>query len=135
MSITRTKEKVREREIKKKFLTQGDRRLLRRGMKYFGVRTIRIEWDSSRAKYPDIWISQNGSMPKISVTAEWARQTPHERRKRLIHEICHLKIGGHSEKLDKIGFNTHPEKDSFSVKVYRDILDGAPKFNRRKFGL
>ena len=113
-------------------LTPTDRKFLRHAMRYFSVPTLKLEWDESKKTYPDIWISSNGSMPKISVTKEWLRQAPHEKRKRLVHELIHVSGLEHDP---KIKFETHPKDDKFSWVVYKDILNGTGKFDKKRFGL
>jgi len=115
-----------------KLLSPEDRKFLRKGMKYFQVRMLKIEWSPSQAKYPDIWISLDGQMPKITVTKEWMKQNSTNRQSRLTHELLHKTGLEHNE---KIGYNTHPEADSFSKKVYLDIIKGSSKFDKRRFGL
>lgn len=114
-------------------LTQNDRHFLKRGLKYFNVKMVRIEFSNSKATYPDIWVSMNGSMPKVTVTREWMKQMPSERNKRMTHELLHC-VG--LEHNSKIGYDTVPSKDTFSKRVYLDIMSGDNnKFNRKKFGL
>lgn len=115
-----------------KLLSPEDRRFLRKGMKYFGIRMLKLEFSDSKKTYPDIWISLDGQMPKITVTREWMKQNSANRQSRLTHELLHKAGLEHNE---KIGYNSHPEADSFSKKVYLDIIKGSSKFDRRKFGL
>ena len=83
-----------------------------------GVNRLYIAYSNSRKKWPDIWV-EKGRIPKITVTQEWARQGKHERRKRLVHEFLHLKGLGHDE---KIGYSTYPSRDSYSMRVYREVI-------------
>ena len=101
-------------------LTKDDEKFLRQAMKHFGVKKLRVQWDDySRTKYPDIWCYPWENPPVIVVTAEWNRQNVDERRKRLVHEILHLKGMKHDE---SVGYSTHPERDSYSMQVYRGLL-------------
>lgn len=93
-------------------------------MKYFGVRMLKLEFSDSKKTYPDIWISLDGQMPKITVTREWMKQSSQERHKRLAHEL-----GGHyafkwnhNEYMDKVGFSTYPNKDTMSPRIYKDLI-------------
>ena len=83
---------------------------------YLGVERIEITQDAEYDKtYPDIWIS--GSV--ITVTPEWARQSLHERRKRLLHEGLHLAKGlGHGPKERAMGYYSQPAKDIYTKKLY-----------------
>lgn len=102
-------------------LEKGDKRFLTAiAMPSFGIRKVRVKYSDSKKKWPDIWCNQNGGIPTITVTAEWSRQTPDERRKRLVHELIHLAWKmGHS---DKIGYSTLPDKDTYSMKVYQQLM-------------
>ena len=115
-----------------KILAPEDRKFLRHALKYFNVHLIKLDYSPSKKSYPDIWISKNGKMPKITVTREWMKQNLAERHKRLVHELCHETGLEHSE---EIGFNTIPAKDTFSKKVYADIVNGGQKFSKGRFGL
>lgn len=75
---------------------------------------LALRTSKSGSKYPDIWVIL-GSPPTIVVTPEWARQSARERRKRLVHEMIHIKGNKHNE---RIGYNTYPAKDTFSRRVY-----------------
>lgn len=106
-------------------LTKADEKFLRKTMRYFGVKKLRVQWsDYSRTKYPDIWCYPWEKPPVIVVTAEWNRQGVHERRKRLVHEIAgHLVFGWkHNELMDKVGFSTYPNRDTMSKIIYNDLL-------------
>ena len=91
-------------------------------MPYFQIRVVRFAWSSSLKKWPDLWM-EPGPIPTITVTREWARQKLDERRKRLVHESLHLVGMQHDE---SIGYSTHPERDTFSMRVYHQILAGHP---------
>lgn len=83
-----------------------------------GVKSVKLALDDSTKKWPDIWV-QKTSVPIITVTSEWLRQSIHERRKRLVHEFLHLCGVEHN---DKIGYNTIPAKDLYSMKIYRRLI-------------
>ena len=87
-------------------------------MPWAGVRKLRLAYSDSKKVWPDVWISFN-EIPTITVTNEWKRQDTHERRKRLVHEFLHIRGLEHDE---KIGFSTHPDRDSYSMRVYREII-------------
>jgi len=91
-------------------------------MPYFMVKKVQFDYYPSKhpsgAKYPDIWLEMN-RVPRIVVTKEWKRQDMHERRKRLVHEFLHIRGLEHDE---AIGFSTFPWRDSYSVRVYREII-------------
>lgn len=99
-------------------------------MPYFGLSRIRIETSDSKKTYPDIWIRTVGGIPEITVTAEWLRQSPQERQKRLVHEVLHLTGLQHN---DSIGYTSKPDTDTLSKRVYDMIMrsNGAkPKMLR-----
>ena len=87
-------------------------------MPYFMVKKVQFDYHPSRAKYPDIWLEMD-RVPRIVVTREWRRQDTHERRKRLVHEFLHIRGLEHNE---TIGFSTYPDRDSYSMRVYREII-------------
>lgn len=82
------------------------------------IKAIYLKWNNSTKKWPDIWIEKS-FMPIITVTAEWRRQNIDERRKRLVHEFLHLKGLEHNE---SIGYSAFPNRDSYSIKIYRGLL-------------
>ena len=96
------------------------------------TKTIVLTTDPSTEKYPDIWIQKGFFSDTITVTQEWARQTIHERRKRIIHELLHslgenhwgsstfVKLGN---KRDEVLYSTYPEKDTYSALVYAHLLN------------
>ena len=87
-------------------------------MPYFGISRLQIEYSPSRKTYPDIWVTK-GEVPVITVTDEWKRQSPDERRKRLVHEVLHLSGLSHNA---NIGYTSRPETDTLSKKVYSAIM-------------
>ena len=102
-------------------MEEGDIRFVREVLlPWSRVRAVRIAWSDSTKAWPDIWI-ELGEIPVITVTREWARQGVHERRKRLVHEFLHLRGMEHDE---SIGYSTRPERDSYSMKVYKEYLLG-----------
>ena len=103
--------------MKEPKLTIGDKKFLVRAIRTFNVKSLRIAWSDSKKTYPDIWIELS-KVPVITVTAEWARQSADERRKRLVHELLHAKGMGHNE---SIGYNSRPDKDTYSMEIYRSI--------------
>lgn len=104
-------------------ISQGDINWLKqKGMGFFSIPELDIVTSKSKKVHPDIWIRLD-TVPKITVTQEWARQSVGERRKRLVHEMIHIKISGHGE-VEGLDYNTLPKLDSYSKKVYKDILRG-----------
>ena len=102
-------------------ISKEDRRFLtEKAMPYFGVKALKIEFSTSRKKYPDIWISFN-QVPIITVTDEWKKQSLTNRRSRLTHELLHIFGMEHDE---SIGYSTFPARDKFSMRVYKHILGG-----------
>lgn len=89
---------------------------------FFGVRSLRVGTDAEKkGTYPDIWCLPGRST--IVVTREWERQSTHERRKRLTHEMMHLAWGmGHGSKERRMGYYSLPDKDTFSKKIYEEFL-------------
>ena len=101
-------------------LTGADEKFLRQAMRYFGVKELRVQWnDYSKTKYPDIWCYPYENPPVIVVTAEWNKQNVGERRKRLVHEMLHINGMEHDE---SIGYVSYPNRDSYSKKVYRELV-------------
>ncbi len=86
-------------------------------LKRFNIPRVYLQWSDSRAKYPDIWV-QLSTVPVITVTAEWARQNTNEREKRILHEFLHILGMKHNS---RIGYNSIPDKDVFSKRVYQSL--------------
>ena len=105
-------------------LTGADERFLKKkALPYFGIPAVRIISSSSTEKYPDIWVKMTpGETPEIYITAEWRRQDYNERRKRLTHELLH--VGG-MEHNEKVGYNSRPAEDTYSMAVYKKIMGGG----------
>ena len=92
-------------------------------MPRFGLKKVTIvQDDEKKGKYPDIWCFPHSNT--VVVTKEWARQPMHERRKRLTHEVGgHLALGlGHGNRERRIGFYSHPARDTFSKGMYERFL-------------
>ena len=107
------------------FLMGGDRVFLtERLLPYFGIKRVKVEWNSSRKHWPDIWCFPREVPPRIVVTQEWLRQPSEERKKRLVHEALHL-IGMNHGKVGSLDYNTRPSRDSYSKQVYQRIKEGA----------
>ncbi len=110
-------------------LRKSDRRWIEDVLlRTYGIPSIRIrEATDHKAKYPDIWIEGSGEGAIVTITPEWARQPRAERLKRIVHEIVgHLVMGlGHGKKERAMGYYSHPEKDEYSRKLYRDIIKGT----------
>ena len=104
-----------------------------KAMPYFGVKAIAIDYTETSARWPDIWIYLDRQPPLIMVTQEWKRQNVSERRKRLVHEILHLKGLQHG-RVGRWRYDTIPFWDEFSKVVYRDIVSGGKSFGYRRFG-
>ena len=111
-------------------LSQSEKSFIARALRYFTIRSVRIEWSGSTDKYPDIWVNRGAVPPVITVTQEWAAQQFPERMKRIVHEMLHIKGFEHDRKLQ---YSTYPDKDVFSVRVYNDIMFGSRKFSASKF--
>ena len=101
-------------------ISEGDSRFLKQAMSYFRVPELMVDFSSSMAKWPDIWCIPYEMPPVIVVTQEWKRQPAMERRKRLVHEILHLKGLRHGRR-GRLDYNTIPEKDTYSMMVYQNI--------------
>ena len=99
-------------------IQKSDIRFTKKLMRYFGVEKLRIRHDSSPKKYPDIWLSFN-HVPTISVTDEWLRHDTHTRRSQIVHEFLHIAGMEHDE---AIGYNSRPQKDRFSKRVYYNLI-------------
>ena len=102
-----------------KWLTKEEARWLRdRVMPRLGIRQMRVDEDHDyRGTYPDIWTDGE----TVTVTGEWARQTPWERKKRLLHEALHLAGMEHDS---RVGFNSRPGRDRFSREML-EAIDAA----------
>ena len=85
---------------------------------YFGIKKVGFTIDYSTKKFPDIWCYPDANPPVIVVTQEWARQRAGERRKRIVHELLHISGLNHSK---KIGYNSRPDLDTYSQRVYNEI--------------
>jgi len=104
-------------------IPQEDIKFIRKKlMPWVGLTKLRLATDDSKKKHPDIWITLD-TIPRITVTEEWRKQGVHERRKRLVHEFCHV-LGMKHGRIGKYNFSTYPDKDSFSKDVYMKLLGG-----------
>ena len=89
-------------------------------MPYLGIDRLQIGEDLEHtATYPDIWYQAG----RITVTREWARQRPRERKKRLLHEALHHKGLDH---MPSIGYYSKPGLDRFSWRVMKMMEAGIP---------
>lgn len=86
------------------------------------ISAVKLGWSNSTAKWPDIWVTNVRGLPTITVTAEWRKQSLHERRKRLVHEFLHIKGLNHPRNggmgIGKFVYSTYPDKDTYSKYVY-----------------
>ena len=92
-------------------------------MRKLGIGAVTLDWNNSARRWPDIWVRLNEVPPRIVVTREWARQKPTERRKRLVHELLHVKGLGHGV-IGGMAYSTHPERDEYSRHVYNALRRG-----------
>lgn len=91
--------------------------LVRVAMPALGISRMSVQWSDSKLRWPDIWTDGH----TITVTKEWARQGVHERRKRLVHELLHLKGYTHG-RIGGLNYSTRPQKDTYSMMVYRRLI-------------
>ncbi len=98
--------------------------LLTVAMPRFGLKRLNIDYSNSRKTWPDLWIDLNGKVPVITVTQEFLRQPEAERKKRLLHEIFHVRGLEHN---DRIGYSTYPAQDHFSKRIYRQMVSNPSK--------
>ena len=105
--------------------------MMTRAMPALGIRQVRLATSQSKKIWPDCWTDGK----KITVTKEWARQSMHERRKRLTHELAHLRGLEHGQ-VGNLNYSTYPAQDSFSRALYRSIsANPTPRedVTRRKY--
>jgi len=86
----------------------------------FGVKAIRLKHSNSKSKWPDIWVELK-QVPVITVTDEWMRQDKDERRKRLVHELLHVRGMSHG-RVNGLMYSSRPETDTYSKAVYQSIV-------------
>lgn len=96
-----------------------DRQFIDRAMKALNINKVKIAWSDSQKKYPDIWVTLSRP-PVITVTQEWARQSAAERRKRLTHELLHIKGLEHG-RYGNLVYSTYPAQDTLSKFVYQRL--------------
>jgi len=89
---------------------------------YFKIDRVIVGYSASQARWPDIWCERTRP-PRITVTEEWRRQNMHERRKRFVHELLHVRGLEHG-RIGRLNYHTIPEKDSYSKYVYQVITGG-----------
>ena len=114
-------------------ISQDDLNFVNKAIPLMGVtKTIVVTTDPSTDPYPDIWIQKGLFSDTITVTQEWAKQSQHERRKRLVHEMLHSLGENHWDepknmKINGVTYNvlysTYPEKDTYSALVYSHLLN------------
>lgn len=101
-------------------MNRGDIEFIRHTLlPWSGFRAVYIAWSSSKEHYPDIWV-EKGGIPVITVTREWRSHDKHLRRSQLVHEFLHLKGMEHDP---TIGYNSHPEIDTYSKRVYKSLIE------------
>lgn len=106
-----------------KMYQPSDIAFTRKLMRRFGVPKLKLATSDSQRKHPDLWITL-GSVPIITVTREWARQSEAERHKRLVHEVVgHLVQGLEHGEVGGLNFSTYPAKDSYSRAIYRQFVN------------
>jgi phage FluMu protein Com len=108
-------------------ITQGDQEFIKKVlMPHFHVRAVRLSWNNSTKKWPDLWCEM-GNPFHITVTREWAEQTEDERRKRLTHEFLHS-TGLQHGFVDGLEYSTQPIRDEYSKEYYWALVNKlAPK--------
>jgi hypothetical protein len=113
-------------------LTPGDSSFIHFLMRRYKVTKLAIAFSESTKVWPDLWI-ELGETPRISLTREWASHDKDLRRSQILHEFCH--IGGleHGKK-GKLDFNTHPNRDSYSKNLYRQLISGPKRHPRVMVG-
>lgn len=92
--------------------------LTKKIMPFFGISRVKVDYDPSKSGFPDIWTDLK-SVPTITVTDEWKRQTASERQKRLVHEVLHSCGLVHNK---RIGYTSEPSTDTLSKRVYDVIM-------------
>ena len=122
-------------------LKYGDIQFLDALCTYFRVRAVKVEYDGSKAKWPDCWIRMKSEViflrgiptmvpvPVVTITDEWRRQPYRERCKRMTHELVghYVFLWEHSPAMDALGFTSRPETDVVSRRIYEDFLRGRVK--------
>jgi len=87
---------------------------------FLGLSQVQVQSLSDyQATYPDIWV--DCQTHTITVTPEWAKQSTHERRKRLLHEGLHLIGLRHNHRSRMMGYYSRPERDALSMRLYLSI--------------
>jgi len=97
-----------------------DKPFVLHALEKFNIKRVKIAYDDSKAKYPDLWVILN-RIPVIVVTDEFLRQNRMEREKRITHEFLHL-VGLQHGKIGNLDYNTVPEKDSYSLAIYKKVI-------------
>ena len=105
-------------------ISVSDEKFLRGVMRKFSIQKLRVRFNSSAEKWPDIWIEELRGIPTITVTREWARQSTPERRARLLHEALHT-TGLQHGRIGKLNYSTKPEEDTYSKMIYRKFVSGS----------
>ena len=108
-------------------IVNQDKPFLKGAAGVLGVHTPTVKVSSSQDPWPDLWTDGYS----ITVTQEWARQSVHERRKRLVHELLHLKGLNHG-RIGRLNYSTYPHLDSYSRYVYQQLLRNPTRFGGRR---
>lgn len=98
-------------------LTEAEGAWLVKAMQRLGIPKVEVE--SSGPGDLCVWLGEE--TPRIRVGSKWHAAKPHERRKRLLHELLHVKGLRHNAQSRKLGYYSNPERDSYSRKVYRAL--------------
>lgn len=112
-------------------LTKGDIAFIHAlCLPYFRVSRVRFRVTEGVAPYPDIWAYTWKPTPLIVANQTWARKSTRQRRVEIVHEMLHIVGMKHNR---RIGYNSRPELDTFSRRVYMDIVNNAGLIRRRMY--
>lgn len=99
-------------------LAPEDRRRLSRLMRQVGIQAVTVDVQPTSKRDIAVYL---GRLPRIIVGQKWMKAAPHERAKRMLHELCHVKGARHDGQARKMGYFSNPDRDVFTRKLYQSL--------------
>ncbi len=97
-----------------------DTNSLKKMMKQLHVPALEITIDRNSNR--DIAVYLGKSIPYILCGRKWLVAPFHERQKRLLHELLHVRGLRHDNKARSAGYYSNPSRDTLSKTVYLRLL-------------
>lgn len=113
-------------------MTGDDVRFARRALRYFSLPAVALSDEYSGDCAVQL---RPGAVPLVLLGPRWHAASQGERRKRLVHELLHVRGLGHDRSARRLGYYSSPRRDRLSRRVYAHLARGGRRFDPRRFGL